>query len=307
MPPSPRNYEPGTKSGIALAKLRVHWGSQMKILPGSAAVVTGGSSGLGRALCLQLADRGVAVAVADVDAAGAAETLHDMRPANGELQHFTVDCDIRREDGFAALKNEIAVRWQGHLDLLINNAGIARAGNILQTSEDDWQQMLNTNLLGVIRGCRELVPTLRSQEHAHIVNVASFAGLACAPGMISYNVAKAGVIALSESLRGELQPLGIGVTVACPAFFATNLLNDFNAPPEITEKIRRVMQRSDVQATDVAKDIIRAIEQNRFMVISHRHARYAWLLKRLAPNQFFKLMQRQTAGLNRPKGTSANE
>ncbi|NNF51841.1 MAG: SDR family NAD(P)-dependent oxidoreductase [Gammaproteobacteria bacterium] len=269
----------------------------MKISAGSTAVVTGGSSGLGRVLCLELARRGVSVAIADRDVGGAAETMALMPADLCELPHFAVACDIRRNQDFLDLRNEIGERWQGRLNLLVNNAGIARAGDISQTSEDDWQLMLDTNLMGVIRGCRELLPVLRASGNGYIVNVASFAGLANAPGMISYNVAKAGVIALSESLRGELRPMGIGVSVACPAFFATNLLNDFNAPPEVTQKVQRMMQRSRVQGIDVATDIVYAIEHERFMVISHGEARRAYLLKRLLPEWFFKAIQRQTSGL----------
>lgn len=271
----------------------------MKISAGSTAVVTGGSSGLGKTLCLELARRGVTVAIADLDTEGAAATLQSLQPSGSNLQHFSVACDIRRSEDFVSLRHEIEKRWMGRLNLLVNNAGIARAGNITQTSEDDWQLMLDTNLMGVIRGCRELLPLLSAASSAYLVNIASFAGLACAPGMISYNVAKAGVIALSESLRAELQPLGIGVSVACPAFFATNLLRDFNAPPEVTAKVQRMMQRSETQASDVAAGILDAVARDQFMIIAHRDARRAYLLKRFLPQQFFKVILKQTSNMYR--------
>lgn len=279
----------------------------MKISLGSTAVVTGGASGLGRALCLELARRGVAVAVADRDAEGAARTVESMEASGGALSHFSIACDIRRTEDLAHLRDQIKKHWRGRLDLLINNAGIASAGGIAEISEADWQRMLDINLMGAIRGCRELVPLLRASNSAHIVNIASFAGLAQAPGMISYNVAKAGVIALSESLRGELWPLGIGVSVACPAFFTTNLLKDFKAPPGVKEKVEKMMQRSDVQAQDVAEDILAAVNKGRFMVITHGHARRAHILKRLFPERFFKMIVKQTSGWNRSNEGNADD
>lgn len=257
-------------------------------------MVTGGASGLGKALCLQLAGRGVSVAVADLSEERASETVAQMARSGTGSASFAVACDVRREGDFEALRGQIKERWGGRLDMLFNNAGIAAAGPLLQTTAENWRTMIDTNLLGVVRGCRVLAPLLCENGRGHIVNVASFAGIACAPGMITYNVSKAGVIALSESLRGEFQPSGVGVSVACPAFFTTNLLDNFNAPSEVTERVRRMMQRSEIQADDVARDILESVQHDRFMVISHKQARRGYLLKRLLPEQFFKAVQRQT-------------
>ncbi len=267
------------------------------------AVVTGGGSGLGRELCLQLARQGVQLAVADINLEGASETLR----LAGELpgadldSSFAIACDVGSEAEIEHLAGEVTRRWSG-LDILINNAGIAAAGPIDETSESDWQRMLNINLLGAVRGCRAFAPMLRRQRQGHIVNVASFAGLACAPGMVSYNVAKAGVIALSETIRGELAPDGVNVSVACPAFFVSNLLDSVQGQPAIKGHIEKIMQRSRVQVSDVARDIIAAIEKNRFMVISHSDARRAYLLKRLMPDRFFRLILAKSGRLAKSSG-----
>lgn len=261
------------------------------------AVVTGGGSGLGRALCLEFARRGAAVAVADIQPERARETLELVldAPQADASRSFTVTCDVGKEEGFLELAELVAERWSG-LDILVNNAGIAAVGTVDETSETDWNHMLNINLMGVVRGCRTFVPMLKAQQSGHIANVASFAGLACGPGMASYNVAKAGVIALSETLRGELASSGITVSVACPSFFVSNLLELSDAPPQVKDRVEHVMRSSPVQAQHVAEDMIDAIVKGRFMVITHRKARRAHLLKRLMPERFFREIQKQIGG-----------
>lgn len=266
----------------------------MQILPGNKALVTGGGSGLGRALCLQLADRGVSVGVADIDVERAAETLDMIIRRTGSDDSFAAACDVGQENGFASLLVEIRQRWDNQLDLLINNAGIASAGDLVCTDEAEWRSLLEVNLLGVARGCRHFVPLLLARQRGHVVNIASFAGLACAPGMVTYNVSKAGVIALSDSLRGELLSAGIGVSVACPAFFKTRLLENFNGSQAIASQVERWMQRSPIQADNVARDILAAVEKNQFMIISHPEARRAYWFKRWFPERFFKSMSART-------------
>lgn len=272
----------------------------MRISVGTRAVVTGGGSGLGRALCHQLAGAGAAVGIADLDRDRALATLAQISRAGhtNSPGHFAVFCDVGREDGFDELRTEVERNWSG-LDILINNAGIGAAGRLEETSPEDWRLMIDVNLLGAVRGCRIFLPALCRQGSGHIVNIASFAGIACAPGMVTYNVTKAGVIALSESLRGELAASGVGVSVACPAFFASRLLDRFAGPAAVAERVSRMMQRSEVQADDVARDIVNAIEQGRFMVITHKKARRAWLVKRLMPERFFRTVRKQTANWSR--------
>lgn len=260
----------------------------MQILPGDKALVTGGGSGLGKSLCLQLASRGVAVAVADLDVSRANGTVEAIARRQGPHDCFAVACDVGRTDGFALVLEEVRNRWRGELDLLINNAGIASAGELIGTDESEWRRLLDVNLLGVVRGCRTFLPLLLKRGRGHVVNIASFAGLACAPGMVTYNVSKAGVIALSESLRGEVLDDGVGVSVACPAFFKTNLLESFNGSQSLTSQVEKLMQKSSVQADDVAQDILSAVENEQFMIISHRDARRAFRLKRWLPERFFR-------------------
>jgi short-subunit dehydrogenase len=161
------------------------------------------------------------------------------------------------------------------------------------TSLEDWQEVININLLGVVRGCHAFVPMLLRQRSGHVVNIASFAAIASAPGMASYNVAKAGVFSLSETLRAEVFEQGIGVTVACPAFFQTNLLDSFRGPdPRVKTTVARIMARATVTADHVARDIYDAVLAGRFLVISHADSRWQYRVKRVAPELFYREVRR---------------
>jgi NAD(P)-dependent dehydrogenase (short-subunit alcohol dehydrogenase family) len=249
-------------------------------------VITGAGSGLGRALALRFAAERWRVAVVDVKEVEAEETLRKVRAAGGD--GFVQRCDVRSDGDWEALRTRVESEWRG-VDVVVNNAGVGAAGSVVETPMSDWQWMLDINLLGVVRGCRTFVPMLLAARSGHVVNVASFAAIASAPGMVAYNVAKAGVLSLSESLRAEVFDEGVDVTVACPAFFQTNLLDSFRSPdPGVKAKVMRLMQRARINADDVADDIYHAVVTRRFLVISHDDARWQHRLKRVAPELFYR-------------------
>ena len=258
--------------------------------PDKRVVITGAGSGLGRALSLRFAREGWRVGIADINLERAEETLEKVRAAggNGFVQH----CDVVVPQDFEALADRVKKEWGG-VDVVINNAGIAAAGTVQATSLADWEAVININLLGVVRGCRTFIPMLLAQRSGHVVNIASFAAIASAPGMASYNVAKAGVFSLSESLRAEVFDEGVDVTVACPAFFRTNLLESFRGPdPTAKATVARIMERATVTAEDVANDIYQATMNGRFLVISHPDSRWQYRVKRAAPELFYREVRR---------------
>ena len=253
-------------------------------------VITGAGSGLGRALSLRFAREKWRVAVADINVERADETLTQVKNAGGT--GFVQHCDVANATDFEALADQVKKDWGG-VDVVINNAGIAAAGTVHATSLADWEAVININLLGVVRGCHTFVPMLLAQRSGHVVNIASFAALASAPGMASYNVAKAGVFSLSESLRAEVYDEGVDVTVACPAFFRTNLLESFRGPdPAAKATVARIMDRATVTADDVANDIYEAVMNRRFLVISHPDSRWQYRVKRAAPELFYREVRR---------------
>jgi len=147
---------------------------------------------------------------------------------------------------------------------------------------------MGINLWGVIYGCRTFIPRFKEQKRGHILNIASAAGLLCTPALAPYNVTKAGVVALSECLHAELKQDGIGVTVLCPTFFRTNIAKSSrshgDANPDIAEKL---MNRTTIQAADVARNAIEALDNGRLYALPHPDGRWFWRLKRVAPETFY--------------------
>ncbi|MDA3922603.1 MAG: SDR family oxidoreductase [Salinisphaera sp.] len=253
--------------------------------------ITGAGSGLGRELALCYAQAGWRVAVTDIQTGRARRVAGEVNDAGG--QGIAQTLDTRRDEDYAQLNERLQESWGG-LDVWVNNAGVAASGTVADTSVEDWEWMLQINLMGMVRGCRAALPMLRASR-GHLINIASFAAIANAPGMASYNVAKAGVLALSETLRGEEYDHGVGVTVACPAFFASNLLESFRSQsPHHTTMVQKLMESSGVTAAQVADDIFTAAADGEFLVISHRTARWQYRLKRVSPESFFKAVLKST-------------
>lgn len=235
-------------------------------------LVTGGASGLGAALVEQLRARGDRVLVTDL-----AET-HDESPDAAGAEYLRLD--VTSDDDWAAARAWVEEHWGG-LDVLVNNAGIAAGGRIDVSGLDEWQQVVDVNLLGVVRGCRTFTPLLKAQGSGHIVNTASAAGLVHPPGMASYNAVKAGVVALSETLHWELEPYGVAVSVVCPTFFRTNLAASLSGRDRVLDSIaRRLIERSDVTASDIAAEVVKGIEARRYLVLPDAGVRKAFRAKR---------------------------
>ncbi|MBK6579006.1 MAG: SDR family NAD(P)-dependent oxidoreductase [Sandaracinaceae bacterium] len=181
----------------------------MKKLPRDArAVVTGGGSGLGRAICEDLAGRGARVLVTDVNLATAEETADTLRRRGSEAHAMQVD--VRKPDQVEAMAKKATDLWGG-TDVLVNNAGLAVVGELGKIPIEEWQFQVDVNLMGVIWGCHYFGPQMAARGNGYILNVASSAGLLAAPMMGPYNVTKAGVVSLSETLFAELGPSGVGV------------------------------------------------------------------------------------------------
>ncbi len=267
-------------------------------LPGPArAVITGGGSGLGRALALELAAPGARIVVADIDEVGAAETLRLVRERGGDGD--AARCDVRDPDALESLA-DLAERLLGGTDLVVNNAGIAVAGRVEDAPLDAWRAALEVNLWGVIHGCRAFVPRMRAARRGHVLNVSSAAGLLTPPALAPYNVTKAAVVALSETLQAELRGTGVGVTVLCPTFFRTNLLDRSIGATEHQQKVvGKLMDRSKAQAPDVARAALAAVRADRLYAVPMSDGRFAWRVKRATPEHFPQVMRRLQKALGR--------
>ncbi len=249
-------------------------------------LITGGASGLGKAIVEKFTQLGWRIAVVDINFEGAQEVARNANDNGAEALAFL--CDVGRDDDFTSIADTLKEQWGG-LDIIINNAGVATTGPMVDCTPAQWERAINLNLNSVYRGCHYWLPLIPENGPGHVVNTASFAGIAQAPTMMSYNVSKAGVIALSETLCAELGYRNIGVSVICPAFFKTNLLDSMSPSEEgLKPLVNKWMENSKVSADDVAQDVLDGIENNQLMVISHDYARKAYRLKRFFPKWFMK-------------------
>ncbi|MBW2190914.1 MAG: SDR family NAD(P)-dependent oxidoreductase, partial [Deltaproteobacteria bacterium] len=236
------------------------------------AVVTGAGSGLGRALALDLAKRSASLVVSDINVAAAEETAELVRQQGATAE--AVQCDVTDREAVFDLIDETEKRLGG-IDFIANNAGVAVGGPFEQISIEDWRWAVDINLWGVIYGCQAAIPKMKAQGRGYILNVASAAGLLAPPAMSAYNVTKAGVVSLSETLFAEYKPEGIRVAVLCPTFFRTNIVEAGRGASTDKEdaQIIRWMERSKVQAPEVAKGAIDAVRDGKLYVQPMRDGR----------------------------------
>lgn len=262
--------------------------------------ITGGASGLGQAIALRYARAGWRVCIADVNDTRGAETLKTLTSLT---QHaHSLRCDVTREEDLRTAAEWLASSWGG-VDVVVNNAGVAQAGAIEEVSLDDWQWIIDINLLGVVRGCKVFTPLFKRQGHGYFVNVASMAGLLDAPMMSSYNATKAAVVSLSETLHNELADNRIGVSVVCPSFFKTNLAESLRTSNAGLRTIMgKLLERSPITADDIAEQIFQAVEQRHFYILPHAEGRQAWLMKRLLPRGVYASMLRKRTRRMRGNG-----
>jgi len=250
-------------------------------------MITGAGSGLGREIALRWAREGWRLALSDVNEAGLAETLDLVRGAGGE--GFTQRCDVRDYSQLTALAQACEQHFGG-IDVIVNNAGVASGGFFSELSLEDWDWQIAINLMGVVKGCKAFLPLLERSKGT-IVNIASMAALMQGPAMSNYNVAKAGVVALSESLLIELKMQEIAVHVVCPSFFQTNLLDSFRGPtPAMKSQVGKLLESSPISAADIADYIYQEMAKGEFMILPHEQGRMAWAVKQKNPQLLYTEM-----------------
>lgn len=248
-------------------------------------LITGAASGLGLAIARQ-AIKTHRVVVADVQYDLGQEMVDELIASGGES--IFLPCDVTSLEQIENAKDQLITTY-GRLDVLINNAGVASQGDLLDSTEHEWDRLINTNLLSVVRMSRTMIPLLSERDQSSIVNVASFAALALMPGMSSYNVVKSAVLALSETMRCELLTKGIHVSCACPAFFQTNLVSSMEGVDEaVKSRIGSWMRASKYTADDVAKMILNAISKKEFMILADKQSRWQHRIARWFPNYFYR-------------------
>jgi NAD(P)-dependent dehydrogenase (short-subunit alcohol dehydrogenase family) len=251
----------------------------MEELDGKVAVVTGGASGIGRAVAEAAAAAGMKIVLADIEEAALKDTAAAFGASGADV--LSVVTDVSVGASVDALRDKTLSHF-GAVHLVHNNAGVAVGGILWEVSEPDWNWVLGVNMWGVIHGIRAFVPVLVDQGEGHVVNTASLAGLT-SPGLLGpYNVTKHAVVTMSETLYRDLAVAGspVGVSVLCPGFVRTGIAeSDRNRPdwapattvPEGVEfqGVVRNLVASGIEPGDVAAQVIDAVRHDRFYVITH--------------------------------------
>ena len=254
------------------------------------AVVTGAGSGIGRSFAVELARRGGTVVCADIRLETAQETvdlIHSLTSSNA----YAVQCDVGLKEDVKALAEQ-AEQLLGHpVTLLINNAGVGLGGKFDEVSLEDWQWCMHVNLWGVIHGCHYFVPQFKQQGFGAIINVASAAGFTAAPEMTAYNVTKASVLALSETLSAELRSANIRVNVLCPTLVPTNIMKNGRLPKSYSSLADQLlMNHAFIDSEQVAKKTLNQLDANKLYTIPQPDAKLFWWMKRISPQLYAKLL-----------------
>jgi NAD(P)-dependent dehydrogenase (short-subunit alcohol dehydrogenase family) len=249
------------------------------------AVITGAAMGIGRALAIAWAEQGWRVGVIDFDMDEAERTLEMIERVGGSGETFR--CDVRDAEEVQTMADHFFDAW-GRVDLVMNNAGVGAAGEVADIPLEEWKRVIDTDLWGVIHGCRAFIPGMKRQGGGHIVNTASMAGVLSGAEMAPYNVSKAAVISLSETLKMELAPYNIGVTVICPMAVKTNVLDTATYTDEFQRELAYLaMEQVKMPIEEFARKVTRAVKRNRLYVVPHLTGKILCTLKRLSPPSFY--------------------
>jgi NAD(P)-dependent dehydrogenase (short-subunit alcohol dehydrogenase family) len=254
----------------------------MDQLNGKTAVVTGGASGIGLALCRAFGQRGMNVAMVDVEAAACVEAVNTLRSEGIRVSGMT--CDVSDRDGFTEAAEKVFLEF-GNVHILCNNAGVSRAGPIEAIASSDWDWVIGVNLKGLVHGLQIFLPHMKAHgEQGHIVNTASINGIVGAPLAGPYAATKFACVGISEVLAAELEGSPIGVSVLCPGWVKTRMLdNGRNRPARFGGAIRLDMDGANAERNSryakaletgldpscVAQLVCDAIKARRLYIFTH--------------------------------------
>ncbi len=264
-----------------------------------ASIVTGAASGIGAAIAARLVARGSHVVIADLDLDKATTVAERLGNATA------VRVDVSDASAVRDLVSSTVERF-GRLDVMVNNAGVAIGGFHEQLEQAQWDLALRVNLWGVINGVNAAYPVMRGQRAGHILNTASLAGLIPAPTMLPYTTTKHAVVGLSTALRAEAASMGVRVSVLCPGFVDTPLLDEIHTGglPEGEESISmrkeiRFMQPRLITTDAVGDAALRGMERNKAVIAVGSSAHVMWRLNRYLPSVARAIIQLEATAARR--------
>jgi NAD(P)-dependent dehydrogenase (short-subunit alcohol dehydrogenase family) len=256
-------------------------------------VVSGAASGIGRAIALAFAEGAARLWVCDLPSADLPALQAELIAA-GARGARALAVDVGSAQQMADFSAEVA--RDGAPDVLVNNAGVGLAGGLLATSLEDWAWLVNVNLWGVVHGCHFFAPKMAERGRGQIVNIASAAGFYNSEAMTAYGTTKYAVVGLSEGLRAELSPRGVGVSAVCPGFIDTPLVANMRLrgagyPESARARIRRFYQDRNYPPERVARAVLYAVRNNVALLPVTPEAWALHLLKRAAPSLSHRLVE----------------
>ncbi|MEO9485751.1 MAG: SDR family NAD(P)-dependent oxidoreductase [Ekhidna sp.] len=258
--------------------------------PNKTAFITGAGSGLGAAFATLLAKNGWTLHLSDINF----DSLEEVKSKlTGESAIFLYQLDVGNKLAYEKVVEELG-KNTSKLDLLINNAGIGDAELFQDYKLDQWERMIRINLLGTYYGSHYFLPLIERQR-GMIVNVGSAAGFMNAPGMSAYNVAKAGVYSLAETLHHELKSKGVHVSVVTPTFFQTNIMSDASGSEKFVHFAQKQMKYSTTNAEEMAQVVLTASAKGKFHIIHPKEARRAFFFKKWFPKMLNKQFEKMIA------------
>lgn len=237
-------------------------------------IITGGASGLGLAMARGLRRRGAHLFLVDVQ-----EELLVRAAQELNAEKFLVD--VTNMDNMRAMVREVA-QQHGRIDYLFNNAGVAAAGEVKDTPLDEWDRIFDINVRGVVHGIEAAYPLMIEQGFGHIVNTASIAGLLPCPGLVAYSASKHAVVGLSRGLRPEAARYGVKVSVVCPGFVRTPIVDNIRTYGIARGKLEKSLPFADPDTC--ASEILRGVAKNKGTIVVTRHGKMLTQFDRLAPS-----------------------
>lgn len=269
----------------------------MKTFHNATAVVTGAGSGIGRAIALRLSQEGTVVHCVDRDLAKAQAVAEEC------VTGIAHQVDVTDAAAVRALADQVFA--SGPIDILINNAGIAHSGTILDSEVEDWRRLLDVNVMGVVHGLHAFLPRLLAQKTpVHIVNTASGAGLFASPGIGPYCASKHAVVGLSQVLAAELHGTPIAVTILCPGIVNTPIIQTAAFRGAAEDRRAQTIDfyaRRAATPESVANDLIRDMKAGKLFCLSRKmEVGMGWWLHRLSPRLALSVSRRLLAKLQQP-------
>ena len=258
--------------------------------PQKRAFITGAASGLGKAFCIELAKEGWTIGLADIDPAGLEIAAALVNELGGKAIPFHLDVADKVQFGQVA---QAFLEKAGGIDLLFNNAGVGDGGAFEVYGLENYEWMVGINQMSVVYGCHYFIPAMKQQGSGHILNTASAAAISCAPTMGGYNMTKAAVTAISETLYSELMDNHISVSCIMPTYFRTNVIQHARGGELVKKATQVFIDKSGLEADTVAKEILVRAGKKELYIILPDNARKMWLLKRLSPTWFRKKVKEE--------------